>query len=329
VSGSFDDLDDPENAFERKMKTPLIEIYAPFYRADSKEIIAVGEVYNDGARLAGELSYVRSVTAGIVGAVTLPMTFVLFLIVRRASAVVTAHSESLSRKVEEAKALADQNDQLRCEADEARLDAIQSNERLLGQVGQDLHDGPIQLLSIMTLKLSELDAAGSPTTVTRSIADLNAAALSDLRDLSIGLVLPQLEGLSARETIMLAARQHASRTGTIVETDVGDLTFYPPPPLRTCLFRIIQEGLNNAYYYAGGEGQQVCASEGGGWITIVVRDSGSREHAESRRRLLKTGLGLPGLERRVKGFRGSLEIVPLSPGTELRVRLQLSNTAQH
>ncbi|MBB1092697.1 ATP-binding protein [Rhodopseudomonas palustris] len=334
VSGSFDDLDDDENTYERELKVPLIEIYAPFYRTGTREVIAVGEVYNDGSRLLGELSHIRTVTAGIVGAVTAPMMLLLFLIVRRASAIVAAHGAALSRKVDEAKALADQNDQLRREADEARLDAIQSNEGLLGQIGQDLHDGPIQLLSILTLKLSEMKPADSGSTAlpmvtgsaTGGLADLTAAALSDLRDLSIGLVLPQLEGLNARETLLLAVRQHEALTGTRVLTEIGDLTFFPPPPLRTCLFRIVQEGLNNAYYYASGQGQHVSASGSAGQITIVVRDSGSAD-APASPRLRKTGLGLPGLHRRVQGFRGSLEIAQLSPGTELRATLPMGDPA--
>jgi signal transduction histidine kinase len=328
VSGSFDDLDDLENTFERELKIPLIEIYAPFYRTGTRDIIAVGEVYNDGVRLAGELSHIRVVTAAIVCAVTAPMMLVLFLIVRRASTIVSAHRESLSRKVEETKALADQNDQLRREADQARLDAIQSNERLLGQIGQDLHDGPIQLLSILSLKLSELTfrpAAEAPAVAT-SIGDLNTAALSDLRDLSINLVLPQLEGLNVRETLLLAVRQHEIRTGTSVEAEIADLNFYVASPLRTCIYRIVQEGLNNAYFYAGGRGQQVSAGARRNCITIVVRDSGSIEGTAPPRQR-KTGLGLPGLQRRVKGFRGTLDIVQLSPGTELRVSLPLDEAA--
>src|SRR5882757_7940615 len=83
VSGEFDYLDETDNATERHLHVPLIEIHAPLFRTGTKEIIAVGEVYNDGRRLAADLASIRLVSIGIVGAVTAPMMLILFLMVRR------------------------------------------------------------------------------------------------------------------------------------------------------------------------------------------------------------------------------------------------------
>jgi signal transduction histidine kinase len=333
VSGSFDDLDDHENVFERDLRIPLIEIYAPFYRNGSQDVIAVGEVYNDGGRLAADLSGIRWTTAGIVVAITAPMMAVLFLMVWRANSIVTRNRRSLSRKIEEARSLALQNDQLRREADEARLEVIQSNEQLLGSIGQDLHDGPIQMLSILLLKLSELSAANGSAFVgppslppAKSAADVAAGALSELRDISMGLVLPQLEGLTAKETLLLAVRQHENLTSTEVKREIDDLSFYPAAALRTCLFRVVQEGLNNAYHYAKGNGQQVAATMQDGSIVITVSDRGSLAADPPAATSARTGLGLQGLRRRAKGLGGSLEIVQAPHGTQLRVSLPIMPT---
>src|SRR3981189_2196798 len=85
VSGEFDYLDEVDNATERHRQVPLVEIHAPLFRTGTQEIIAVGEVYNDGRRLAADLASIRLTSIGIVGAVTAPMMLILFLIVRRAS----------------------------------------------------------------------------------------------------------------------------------------------------------------------------------------------------------------------------------------------------
>ncbi len=98
---------------------------------------------------------IRIEVAAIVATVTAPMMLVLFMLVRRAAATVRRHQNALEDMVMEARALAAQNDKLRQEADDARMESIQSNERFLAQIGQDLHDGPIQLLSILSLKLNE------------------------------------------------------------------------------------------------------------------------------------------------------------------------------
>jgi signal transduction histidine kinase len=329
VSGSFDELDDPENQFERELKTPLIEIYAPFYRTGTTEVIAVGEIYNDGTRLAADLRRIGWTTAIVVGAITAPMMSVLFALVWRANTIVTRNRESLSRKIEEARNLALQNDQLRREADDARLEVIQSNEQLLGSIGQDLHDGPIQMLSILMLKLSDSStannsASASPRSApTQKAADLAADALSELRDISTGLVLPQLEGLTAEETLLLAVRRHENLTGTTVEREIDDLAFYPAVTLRTCLFRVVQEGLNNAFHYANGNGQHVAATIDDRWIVITVSDRGRRTADSQPAARRRTGLGLPGLRRRAEALGGSLTILQQADGTQLRVALPM------
>ena len=328
VSGSFDDLDDTENVFDRDFHIPLIEIYAPFYRNGTENVIAVGEIYNDGSRLAADLAEIRWTTASITGVVTAPMMAVLFLIVWRANAIVTRNRQSLSRRIEEARQLALQNDQLRREADEAKLEVIQSNEQLLHSIGQDLHDGPIQMLSVLMLRFLEPPASmhrgsDSARSATKTAVDLAADALSELRGISTGLVLPQLEGLTAKETLMLAIQQHETLTGTTVMREVDDLAFRPAAPLRTCLFRVVQEGLNNAYYYAKGVGQHVAAREQDQQLIITINDSGAHIRGPHPVGTRKTGLGLTGLQRRAKGLGGKLEIEHRPQGTRLKVSLPI------
>jgi signal transduction histidine kinase len=325
---SFDELDDPENHFERQLGIPLIEIYAPFHRKDSHDIIAVGEVYNNGEQLAAELSSIRWRAVGIVGAITAPMTLILFLMMWRANIAISENRQSLQRNIEEARGLARQNDQLRQAAEDAKLETIQSNERLLNQIGQDLHDGPIQLVSILALRLSELldpnqeRSAIHTLELTARIDDLITNILTDLRDTSTGLVLPHLEGLTADETLRLAVRQHEDMTGTSVACEIDVLAFHPLAPLRVCIYRIVQECLNNAYGHAGGHGQHVAASTDTGSLTIVVRNSNTivanpkRNTARSR-----TGLGLPGIKRRVEEFNGNFKVI--SSQHEIRVHVNL------
>ena len=83
------------------------------------------------------------------------MMLILFLMVRRASNLVNGYQSTLMQNVVEAKNLAAQNDRLRRLADDARLEAANSNENLLARIGQDLHDGPIQLVSLLMLKLTD------------------------------------------------------------------------------------------------------------------------------------------------------------------------------
>ena len=245
---------------------------------EHNEIIAVGEVYTDGRRLAADLASIQSLSVGIVGAVTAPMMLILFLMVRRASNLVTSYQSTLIRNVIEAKKLAAQNDKLRRVADDARLEAATSNENLLARIGQDLHDGPIQLVSLLMLKLTEPTGknARDRTAAAHDAGTeaLTARILAELRNISTGLVLPELEGLTPNEILRLAVQNHEDATGTKVSRQIGDLPGDLALPVTICLYRIVQEGLNNAFHHGKAMGQRVEVWADTQSIVIAVSDSG-------------------------------------------------------
>jgi signal transduction histidine kinase len=330
VAGDFDDV---ENATERRLQVPLVEIYAPLFRTGTQEVIAVGEVYNDGRRLAADLASIRLASIGIVGAVTAPMMLILFLIVRRASNLVTGHQASLIQKMIEAENLATQNERLRRLADDARLEAANSNENLLARIGQDLHDGPIQLVSLLMLKLTEPvrnkpSAAGCRGSYDSGVEALTARILTELRGISTGLVLPQLEGLTANEVLQFAVRQHEDATGTKISCQIDDLPGDLALPVSICLYRIVQEGLNNAFHHGKAAGQRVEVWAGTQSIAIAVSDSGPgfaiRDAGNVRSR---TGLGIAGLRNRVEALHGTFEVVSQRGiGAQIRAKLPISRT---
>jgi signal transduction histidine kinase len=309
---------------------PSIEIFAPLYSADRTQVIAASRVYTHGERLAAELRMIRIAAIAIVATVTAPMMLVLFLLVRRAATTVRSHQNALEDMVTGSRALAAQNDKLRQEADDARMESIQSNERFLAQIGQDLHDGPIQLLSILSLKLSNLPEADSqqisPTKQNSksNVSDLLSDSLTQLRDVATGLVLPQLDGLSTEETLRLVVQQHESQTGTAVACKIDTLPPCPSP-LKICLYRVVQEALNNAYHHANGNGQCVVASLTTDSIRVVVSDRGSTSSKQPPTRPPggKVGLGLPGIRRRVEAFQGSLDVTSLTDGTRVVARIPI------
>jgi signal transduction histidine kinase len=93
--------------------------------------------------------------------------------------------------------------------------------------------------------------------------------------------------------------------------------------MRTCLFRIVQEALNNAYHYANGHGQHIVASADATWISIAVYDSGAGATASHRRPRRAIGLGLPGLRRRIDAFQGTFEVSSRADGTCVSAKLPL------
>jgi signal transduction histidine kinase len=255
------------------------------------------------------------------------MMLVLFFMVRRASNLVNSQQATLMRKMTEAKNLATQNGRLRRAAEDARLAAATSNENLLARIGQDLHDGPIQLVSLLMLKLTESSTGtGCDGTRDAGATALTARLLTELRSISTGLVLPELEGLTATETLRLAVRQHEEATGTKVCCQIGDLPGDILPPLIICLYRVVQEGLNNAFHHANAEGQRVEASADSRWIVISVSDSGPGfARSDNEKSRSRTGLGIAGLRNRVEALQGIFELTS-QPGIGTRIRAKLPVT---
>ncbi|MBR1187296.1 sensor histidine kinase [Bradyrhizobium sp. AUGA SZCCT0160] len=331
VNSEFDYLDAVENATRSSLHVPLVEIYAPLFRKGTKTIIAVGEVYADGRRLADDLASIRLISMGIVGAVSAPMMLILFLMLRRAANLVTDYQATLLKNVVEAKKLAAQNHKLRRAADNARLEAANSNENLLARIGQDLHDGPIQLVSLLMLKLTEpsgkkraeVGCSGPDNAGTEA---LTARILSELRDISTGLVLPQLEGLTPNEILRLAVQNHEDATGTKVDRQIGNLPEDLTLPVTICLYRIVQEGLNNAFHHGKAKEQRVEVWADTQSIVVAVSDSGpglvDNNHANRRSRI---GLGIAGLRNRVEALKGTFEVISQRGiGTQIRAKLPVA-----
>ncbi|MBR1123477.1 ATP-binding protein [Bradyrhizobium lablabi] len=330
ATGEFDQLNDAENTAEKQESIPLVEIYAPLFRTGTRQVIAVGEVYTDGRRLAADLFWIKLTSIGIVGAVSAPMMIVLFLMIRRASNLVSAYQSSLIRNAIEANNLAAQNERLRRAADDARFEAANSNENLLARIGQDLHDGPIQLVSLLMLKITapaapKSDASGDGRAHDLTVVALTERILTELRNISTGLVLPELQGLTPNEILLLAVRNHEETTGTKVSRQIGDLPVDIPLPVTICLYRIVQEGLNNAFRHGKAIEQRVEVQVCDRTIVIAVSDRGPGFFDGHQERSPKRGLGVAGLRNRVEALKGTFEFISRGDvGTQIRAALPIS-----
>src|SRR5690606_2447778 len=88
------------------------------------------------------------------------------------------------------------------------------NERVLAEVGSDIHDGPLQLLTLLILRLPGADGKAI------SNRELAQRALEELRAISSGLVLPELAEMTLAEAINAAITRHKDLTGTAVTASI-------------------------------------------------------------------------------------------------------------
>lgn len=315
---------------------PLLEIYAPIYRTEAAGVVAVGEFYEEAGPFMESLASAQRQAWAVVGLTTAAMMALLFLIVRRANRLITSQQHTLANQLANAQELAEQNSALGAMADKLRIAASQANERLLNRIGADLHDGPVQLLSLLILRLGQspykmrgtsAKAPPSPDTspVDTDAEELAKQVLSELRDLSGGLVLPEIGSLSLEETLNLAIARHEQATGTMVETTFDALPEQRDPSLKICLFRVIQEGLNNAFRHGEAQQQHVLARSSDTSITVIVSDSGPGLAVRTDPQGRVNPLGLQGIRNRVEVFGGRVQLRPSQPrGAELFVEIPLA-----
>jgi signal transduction histidine kinase len=327
VTAEFDTLEDEEDAAERAAGLPLLEMYSPIRETGTGRIIAVAEFYETAEALKSNLFWVNLKSWLVVGTVTLTMLGLLSGIVLRGSRTIDRQHLALENRVGELSALLAQNVELRSRIQRASRRTAEINEQYLRRIGADLHDGPAQLLALAALRLDALTPlmADSPTNpsgrtdievVRESLAD----ALSDIRDISTGLTLPELDDLSPTKLLKNAANAHERRTGTTVEVDIQSAPDDLDKSMKICLYRFVQETLCNAFRHAGGAGQRLTCRIDGETLEVVVSDTGPG-FDPSRKAEGSHGLGLSGLHERIESFGGNLQVVSV-PGQGTRLVLR-------
>ena len=314
VDGAYKSSGYDNVALKTAAARPLLEIYAPIRSGPSGRIIAIAEFYENAEALQEQLNNAKFESWLVVIIVTLGMLAVQYGIVGRGSRTIERQHAMLHRRVSELSRLLTQNHDLRLRVNRARRASHELNEQFMRRIGAELHDGPAQLvgLSILMLETSapdqtRADLAGPVlrTDEIRLARDTLIDALEEIRQILTGLILPNLETLSLAECLMMAARAHTRRTQTFVETKLSDLPEQVSLLQKVSLYRIAQEGLNNAFHHADGKGQALFARQRDGAIELEVRDAGAGP-AKAKGNI-SSGLGLIGLKDRVESLGGELE----------------------
>jgi signal transduction histidine kinase len=317
VAAEFDDLNDEEDALERAAGTPFLEIYSPIREPWSGEVVAVAEFYEAADALRRDLADVRLRSWLVVGLAALGMIACLFGIVLKGSQLIASQRKALEGQVAELSNLLGQNEALRLRVQRASSRSAALNERFLKRISADLHDGPAQLLALASLRLGASTAAAADE--SPAIRKLLDDAMADIRSICRGLTLPHIESMPLSELLRTVTAAHEQRTGTVVELELAATEPELNASEKICVFRFVQEGLNNAYRHAGGIGQRVSAAMSDCSLTVTVSDRGGGFIGNAD----PGSLGLAGLRERVESLGGEFDIESPSGGTRLSMRLRL------
>ena len=149
-------------------------------------------------------------------------------------------------------------------------------------------------------------------------------ALSEIRNICSGLILPELNGLSPARVIENASGLYEQRTGTAVDLEINSAPDDLTMSMKICLYRFVQEALNNSFRHADGKGQRVVCQSGNGILEVEVSDTGPGFDPSSTLDS-RAGLGLLGLRERIESLGGVLEITSTpEDGTRLSMRCNIA-----
>ncbi|MDH1282264.1 ATP-binding protein [Pseudomonas chengduensis] len=311
-------LDHDEHAYERSFNQPLYETYVPLREFGSGRIIAIGEFYE----MEHEIASIHLQVWAIIAAATLAMLLLLFLIVRRGDRIIDRQQAILRQQMCEREALHQQNTALQQRVNTASHEFATINELTHRRLGADLHDGPAQLLTLILLRLDELAALSTSTTREPLETIRNAAqeSLREIRGISRGLALPEINELNLDELLKLVVQRHEQRSETKVQLDLGELPEVLSLSYKICVYRLVQEALNNAFHHAGGQGQWVSAECRQGVLEVQVTDAGAGidKGLQAATGSHRSRLGLVGMRYRVESLGGTFELES-APGQGTRV----------
>lgn len=219
---------------------------------------------------------------------------------------------------------------LREESAQRRLLAhrlMQAEEDTRRAVAKDLHDGPLQSL---TLSFMRLDAAtrgeGEPIDreqVATAMAAIREAS-EDIRAVVRALHPPLLAEFGLTSAIERHCVEMARRTGREI-TFTGEAHIDTPidPDVGIAAFRIAQEAIANALKHTTSDPVVVRLSLGDPAVDVHVIDVGPGFNAESR---IGAGLGLLSMRERAQSVGGAL-IISSTPAGGTHVHVRIPDTA--
>ena len=186
----------------------------------------------------------------------------------------------------------------------ARLLRAQENERRT--LARELHDEVGQSLSAILMETEGAACAEQQSEIREHLANIRAMAektVNEVRDLALLLRPSMLDDFGLVPALKWHAREMAKRTGLNVTVESDDSVDGLPDEHQTCIYRLVQEAINNSARHANARNVEVRVARTGARVDFSVRDDGAGFEPRTVR-----GLGLLGMEERVRRLGGDLQI---------------------
>jgi signal transduction histidine kinase len=203
----------------------------------------------------------------------------------------------------------------------AKLVDAQETERRT--ISRELHDQVGQTLNALLVDAANLSKRVQPEDALslryldniRKYAD---SSVNSIRDIALLLRPSMLDDLGLIPALEWQAREVSRRSGIKVKVSAENVTDSLPDDMRTCIYRVVQEALQNVLRHSGAKSAMVTVRQDAHSLYLSVEDDG---HGFDPK--LTRGMGMLGMEERVRQLGGQYQIQS-TPGTGTVLRVTLS-----
>jgi signal transduction histidine kinase len=204
---------------------------------------------------------------------------------------------------------------------------VDAEERERRAISRELHDEVGQSLSALLVDVENLTEISSGESVFRQglqkIKTLAENCVNEVRNMALLLRPSMLDDLGLLAALDWQGREVSKRTGILVDTVEENVSDNLPEEHKICVYRIVQEALNNCSKHAYAKNVRVVVRQETNYLRVSIEDDGKGFDATRVR-----GLGLVGMNERVSQLDGVLNVdSDPTRGTRLRIDLPLPSAS--
>ncbi len=212
---------------------------------------------------------------------------------------------------------------------EIQMARLQDEERR--RIGREVHDSLGQELTAAKLFLRRIPeksyADAQWSSYLKEAAAAVDRALQQVRSLSYLLHPPFAEDMGLLTALRYYAEGVSQRTGIQINMNLPKDLAALPFEVEATIFRVVQESLTNVYRHSDSKLAELEVARNGQKVRVKVRDFGNG-HAPlgtpGKHRLEKPGVGISGMQERVRGLGGDFRIYDAEPGTAVEIELPIA-----
>lgn len=270
-----------------------------------------------------------STTGDLIGLLAFLISCVLIILMgesrRRQNATLWQAQEELELKVQERTADLDNvNRNLRDLS--ARLMQLQDDERR--RIARELHDSVGQTLAALSMNLTtvraDIEQLARTAIALNDSEGLVREMVTEVRTISHLLHPPLLDELGLASALRWYVGGFSQRSNIKVDLDMPEDFVRLPAEMETAIFRIVQECLTNIHRHSGSPVARIRVRERDRQAQVDIEDKGKGIPPKKLEEMASAGtpgVGIRGMQERIRQLGGTVEINSGAHGTVVTVRL--------